>query len=45
MNKITHEGPLSKFIAKPISLVKRHLVLNQHCIFVYKDHLAFQSNY
>ena len=40
-NKVIIDGPISKFIQKYQSLVKRYLVLNQHALFVYKDNLAF----
>ena len=42
-NKVILDGPISKFIQKYHSLVKRYLVLNQNALFVYKDNLAFQS--
>ena len=40
-NKVIIDGPISKFIQKYQSLVKRYLVLNQHAMLIYKDNLAF----
>ena len=42
-NHVVLEGPISKFIIKHNSLVKRYLVLNQYGLFVYKDDLAYKS--
>lgn len=43
MNSIILEGPISKFVNKHHTLVKRYLVLNSHGLFVYKDDLAFKN--
>ncbi len=43
LNSIILEGPISKFVNKHHTLVKRYCVLNSHALFVYKDDLAFKN--
>ena len=42
-SKVVYEGPISKFLNKNNTLVKRYLVLNSHGLFIYKDDIAFKS--
>ena len=43
-NAIILEGPISKFVNRHHNLVKRYIVLNSSCLFVYKDDLAFKRD-
>ena len=42
-SKIIFESPISKFLTKNNTLVKRYLVLNQYGLFVYKDEINYKS--
>lgn len=44
VNSIILEGPISKFVNRHHNLVKRYIVLNSTCLFVYKDDLAFKRD-